>query len=59
MTTQDEIEFHSERAEAELDMALGAASIQAARAHFGLSSLHIDKLQSLKASARARSHQQH
>jgi len=47
MATQDEIEFHSERAEAELDLALSASSVQAARAHFGLSVLHVDKMQSL------------
>jgi hypothetical protein len=47
MAAQDEIEFHSERAEAELDLALSANSVQAARAHFGLSVLHVDKMQSL------------
>jgi hypothetical protein len=47
MATQNDIEFHSERAEAELDLALSANSVQAARAHFGLSVLHVDKMQSL------------
>ncbi|HLL59254.1 MAG TPA: hypothetical protein VK391_05115 [Allosphingosinicella sp.] len=47
MAAQEEIEFHSERAEAELDLALSANSVQAARAHFGLSVLHVDKMQSL------------
>jgi hypothetical protein len=33
---------------AELDRALGADCIQAAQAHFGLSALHLDRMQDLK-----------
>jgi len=48
MTTDELIEFHSDRAMAELDCALEATCIQAAQAHFGLSALHLDKMQDLK-----------
>ena len=47
MTAQDDIKFHSERATAELDMALRAGSVPAARAHFSLSVLHLQKMESL------------
>ncbi len=49
MTTQaaDQISFHSERAMAELDQALRASSVMAARAHFDLSALHLQRMQSL------------
>jgi hypothetical protein len=33
---------------AELDLALDAQCIQAARAHFGLSALHVDRMRDLK-----------
>ena len=49
MTTEQEIEFHSERAMAELDCALDATCLQAARAHFGLSALHLDRMRDLRA----------
>ena len=48
MTTDQQIEFHSDRAMAELDLALTASCIQAAQAHFGLSALHLDKMRDLK-----------
>ena len=48
MDKQELIRFHSDRALAELDRALDANCIQAARAHFGLSALHLDKMQDLK-----------
>ena len=41
--------FHSERAMAELDMALRASTNRAAQAHFGLSALHLDRMRALKA----------
>ena len=47
MTREDEIRLHSDRASAELDMALSAQSIQAARAHFGLTALHLDRMRDL------------
>jgi len=51
MNKQELIRFHSDRALAELDRALDADCIQAARAHFGLSALHLDKMQDLKRGA--------
>jgi hypothetical protein len=48
MHIDEDIDFHSERAMAELDRALSASCIQAAQAHFGLSALHLDRMQSLK-----------
>lgn len=47
MTKTDQIQFHSERAMAELDQALRASCLQAAHAHFGLSALHLDRMRSL------------
>lgn len=49
MTRQEEIDFHSDRAMAELDLALDAACLQAARAHFGLSALHLDRMRDIRA----------
>lgn len=50
MTTEDEdIELHSDRAMEELDLALDATCIQAARAHFGLSALHLDRMRDIRA----------
>ena len=49
MTAHIEIEFHSERAMAELDMALRAGSVPAAKAHFSLSTLHSERADSLRA----------
>lgn len=46
---QDNIKFHSQRAMAELDLALSAASQAAARAHFDLSTLHLERMRSLGA----------
>ena len=42
--TGDSIKFHSERAQAELDLAMHARHAAAARAHFGLSQLHLQRL---------------
>ena len=42
--TGDPIKFHSERAAAELDLAMRASHANAARAHFGLSQLHLQRL---------------
>ncbi len=43
----DDIRFHSERAMAELDRALSASCLDAARAHFSLSALHLDRMRAL------------
>jgi hypothetical protein len=43
----DSIRYHSLRAQAELDLAMRASHIAAARAHFDLSSLHIQQLEAL------------
>jgi hypothetical protein len=43
----DDISFHSKRAMAELDLAVRAETSAAARAHFGLSSLHLDRMRVL------------
>jgi hypothetical protein len=48
MTTEEAIRIHSERAMTELELALMAVSRAAARAHFGLSSLHLDRLRRLQ-----------
>jgi hypothetical protein len=42
--TGDRIKFHSERAAVELDLAMRASHVAAARAHFGLSQLHLEQL---------------
>ena len=42
--TGDQIKFHSKRAADELDLAMRAQNVNAARAHFGLSSLHLERL---------------
>lgn len=47
MAAQDDIQFHSERAIAELDMALRAGCLDAARAHFSLSAMHLDRMRAL------------
>jgi hypothetical protein len=47
MTREEEIRLHSDRASAELDLALSAQSIQAARAHFSLTALHLDRMRDL------------
>ncbi len=43
----DQIEFHSQRAAAELDLARRASHAKAARAHFELSALHLERLERL------------
>jgi hypothetical protein len=48
MQIEDQIQLHSTRAMTELDRALDAHCIQAARAHFGLSALHLDRMRALK-----------
>jgi hypothetical protein len=47
MATADDITFHSKRAMVELDMATRAASTPAARAHFSLSTLHLERMRRL------------
>ncbi|HEY0084796.1 MAG TPA: hypothetical protein VGB65_02680 [Allosphingosinicella sp.] len=47
----EDISFHSRRAMAELDRALDARSEAAAKAHFALSNLHLDRMRSLAALA--------
>jgi len=42
--SRDPVKFHSERAAVELDLAMRANHVAAARAHFGLSQLHLDRL---------------
>lgn len=49
MTRDERIRVHSDRAMQELDWALRAGNEQAAKAHFGLSALHLDSLRTLKA----------
>jgi hypothetical protein len=44
---QDEIKFHSDRAMSELDLAAHSAVPAAARAHLGLSALHLDRMRKL------------
>jgi hypothetical protein len=48
MTDEQKIEYHSERAMAELDLALSAKCHEASQAHFGLSALHLDRMRDLK-----------
>jgi hypothetical protein len=45
----EDISFHSRRAMAELDRALAARSEAAAKAHFALSSLHLERMRNLAA----------
>jgi hypothetical protein len=47
------MQFHSQRAQAELDLARSASSAVAAEAHFRLSQLHAEKLRSLGSAAPA------
>ena len=51
--TGDPIKFHSERAAVELDLAMRASHVAAARAHFGLSRLHLEQLTRLTGAAAA------
>ena len=44
---EDRINYHIGRAKAELDLAERAASVSAARSHYGLSSLHMARLRGL------------
>ena len=44
---QQDIDYHSKRAVAELDRGLVSQSIEAARAHLRLSSLHFDRAREL------------
>jgi hypothetical protein len=55
----DRSKYHSERAMVELDLALKASCADAARAHFRLSSLHLEKSQALGGTADPRSAQHH
>ncbi len=43
----DDISFHSRRAMAELDLAGRASTVAAAEAHFGLSTLHLERMRRL------------
>jgi hypothetical protein len=43
----DEIKIHSDRAMAELDLAIRAGNARAARAHMALSALHLERLRDL------------
>jgi hypothetical protein len=47
VTTKEEMKFHSDRAEAELDLGLHSRSVEAARAHYDLSALHFEKMREL------------
>jgi hypothetical protein len=47
MARADDITFHSRRAMVELDTAAHAASTSAARAHFSLSTLHLERMRRL------------
>ena len=49
MRIGDEIRFHSLRAMAELERASSAGCTQAARAHFSLSQLHLERMRHLAA----------
>lgn len=44
----DRARLHEDRAMEELDLALGAGSLAAARAHLQLSSLHLDRMRDLR-----------
>ncbi|WP_324749144.1 hypothetical protein SH591_10890 [Sphingomonas sp. LY54] len=44
---QDDIEYHSKRAISELDRGLISQSMEAARAHLQLSSLHFERAREL------------
>jgi hypothetical protein len=48
MSKEEQIRIHSDRALDELDRALDAQCVQAARSHFGLSALHLDRMRDLK-----------
>jgi hypothetical protein len=52
MAIHDELTHHSERARRELHLGLTAQSIPAARAHLGLSSLHMKKVVDLEGPGR-------
>jgi len=47
MSAGDDIRFHSTRAMIELDLAARASCAKAARAHFGLSALHLERMRRL------------
>ena len=55
MSIEDQIQFHSSRAATERELAERASSSSAARAHRGLSALHLDRLNALGASDALRS----
>ncbi len=50
---QPDLEFHSRRVKAELDLARSASSAVVAEAHLRLSQLHAEKLRSLGTAAPA------
>jgi hypothetical protein len=45
--SRDDISFHSQRAQAELELAKRATRAEAARAHIGLYALHVERLSML------------
>ncbi len=47
----DDVKFHADRAMAELDLAIRAACVDAARSHFTLSALHLEKMRALSGSS--------
>ena len=49
--TGDEIKYHSDRAMAELDLAVRSDHTKAARAHLALSALHLERMRKLSALA--------
>jgi hypothetical protein len=53
MATNEDCEYHTERARIELDQAYRAERSKVAEAHLKLSSLHMQRLQALKCGERA------
>ena len=53
MTLDDDRQYHSDRARAELDWAYRAERTAVAEAHMRLSALHMQRLQELQSSSQA------
>jgi hypothetical protein len=53
MSVEEQIEYHSSRALAEMDRGFTAATTTAARAHLKLSSLHFDRAHRLQGTSQA------
>lgn len=47
MAQKDDVGHHRRRAESEIDLALAAGNLDAARAHFALARLHAERLRDL------------